>query len=94
MITTVLKLLSTKKGEINKFLSKFYNTNLNVEEDLKFKKEYTNPIELTDIIGVFVDNSDDYEIKMWISLDKNIFINITNENANLIIKYLFERYPY
>lgn len=94
MINTVLKLLSSKKGEINKFLSKFYNTNLHIENDLKFKKEYTNPIELSEIIGVFIDNSDDYEIKMWISLDKNIFINVTNENANLIIKYLFERYPY
>ena len=94
MINTVLKLLSPKKGEINKFLSKFYNTNLNIENDLKFKKEYSNPIELSEIIGVFIDNSDDYEIKMWISLDKNIFINITNYNADLIIKYLFERYPY
>ena len=91
---TILKLFSHKKGELNKFLSKFYNTNLNIENELKFKKEYTNPIDLTEIIGVFIDNSDDYEIKMWISLDRDIFINITNENADLIIKYLFERYPY
>lgn len=91
---TILKLFSQKKGELNKFLSNFYNTNLNIENDLKFKKEYSNPIELTEIIGVFIDNSDDYEIKMWISLDKDVFIKITNENANLIIKYLFERYPY
>lgn len=94
MINTVLNLFSPKKGEINKFLSKFYNTNLNIEDNLNFKKEYSNPIELTEIIGVFIDNSDDYDIKMWISLDKDVFINITNENANLIIKYLFERYPY
>ena len=94
MINAVLELFSAKKGEINKFLSKFYNTNLNINDKLKFKKDYFNPIELTEIIGVFIDNSDDYEIKMWISLDKDVFINITNENANFIIKYLFERYPY
>lgn len=93
MITT-LKLVSKKSGEINKFLSKFYNTNLNIENKLKFRKEYNNPIELAEIIGVFIDNIDNYEIKMWISLDKDVFINITENNANNIIKYLFERYPY
>ena len=89
-----LKLVSKKSGEINKFLSKFYNTNLNIENKLKFRKEYNNPIELAEIIGVFIDNIDNYEIKMWISLDKDVFINITENNANNIIKYLFERYPY
>ena len=93
MITT-LKLVSKKSGEINKFLSKFYNTNLNIENKLKFRKEYNNPIELAEIIGVFIDNIDNYEIKMWISLDKDVYINITENNANNIIKYLFERYPY
>ena len=93
MITT-LKLVSKKNGEINKFLSKFYNTNLNIENKLKFRKEYNNPIELAEIIGVFIDNIDNYEIKMWISLDKDVYINITENNANNIIKYLFERYPY
>ena len=89
-----LKLVSKKSGEINKFLSKFYNTNLNIENKLKFRKEYNNPIELAEIIGVFIDNIDNYEIKMWISLDKDVYINITENNANNIIKYLFERYPY
>lgn len=85
---------SSKKGEINKFLSKFYNTNLDLDNKLILKKEYVNPIEITEIIGVFIDNIDDFEIKMWISLDKDVFINITPNNANIIIKYLFERYPY
>ena len=89
-----VRLHSKKKGEINKFLSKFYNTNLNIENKLKFRKEYNNPIELAEIIGVFIDNIDNYEIKMWISLDKDVYINITENNANNIIKYLFERYPY
>ena len=35
-----------------------------------------------------------FDIKMWISLDKDIFIKISEYNANEIIKYLFERYPY
>ena len=89
-----VKLRSSKLGEINNFLTRFYNTNLNLEGNLEWKKEYQNPIELSDIIGAYVDNLNDFNLKMWICLDKNIFINITDKNANKIIKYLFERYPY
>ena len=93
MIVTV-NLYSNKKGELNRFLSSFYNTNLDIENSLKWTKEYANPIELAEIIGTFVDNSDDFFINMWICLDKDIFINVTNENADSIIRYLYERFPY
>ncbi len=93
MLVTV-KLRSQKKGEIDKFLSKFYNTNLNIYNDLVWEKEYKNPIELSDIVGAFIDNLDTYDLAMWICLDKDIFINVNDSNANDIIKYLFERYPY
>lgn len=93
MLVTV-KLRSNKKNEINKFLSRFYNTEMNISENLTWQQEYKNPIEISDIIGTFIDNLDLYDLKMWISLDKNIFININDSNANDIIKYLFERFPY
>lgn len=93
-MATVIKIHSKKKGEINKFLSKFYNTNLEIEKKLRWKKEYKNPIEMAELIGTFADNIDEFDIKMWVSLDKDIFINISDKNANNIIKYLFERYPY
>ena len=49
---------------------------------------------MAELIGTFADNIDEFDIKMWVSLDKDIFINISDKNANNIIKYLFERYPY
>ena len=93
MLAKVL-LQSKKTGEINKFLSEYYNTNMEIEEKLKWEKKYENPIEIANLIEVFVDNYDNFDIKMWISLDKDIFIRISEHNANDIIKYLFERYPY
>lgn len=89
-----LTLLSSKKGELNKFLSNFYNTDLEIYNNLKWEKESANPIELAEIIGVFVDNHDDYLLNMWLSLDKDIFVNITEENADSVIRYLYERFPY
>ncbi len=91
---TSVNLYSEKKGEINNFLSKFYNTNLNISNNLSWEKIYDNPIELAEIVGTFIDNFEDFKINMWISLDEGIFIKITNRNANEFIKYLYERYPY
>ena len=90
----VVNLYSNKKGELNNFLSRFYNTNLEIYNNLKWEKKYANPLELAEIIGTFIDNFDDYNISMWISLDKDVFISISKDNADDIIKYLFERYPY
>ena len=87
-------LYSQKKEELNKFLSKFYNTNLEIHHDLSWEKQYNNPIELAEIVGVFLDNMEDYLIHMWICLDKNVYINVNEKNGNEIIKYLYERFPY
>ncbi len=93
MYVTV-NLYSEKEGELNKFLSKFYDTNLEIHQDVTWKKKYHNPIELAEIIGVFLDNLEDYHIQMWICLDKNVYIHINEQNGNEIIKYLYERFPY
>ena len=87
-------LYSKKLGELNKILSKFYNTNLEIYEDLSCEKKYNNPIELAEIVGVFIDNIEDYLIHMWICLDKDMYIHINEKNGNDIIKYLYERLPY
>lgn len=88
------KLHSSTKGEINKFLNQFYNTDLNIKNTLIWEKQYTNPIEISDIISAYIDNMEKYDLNLWICLDKNLYIYISDSNANEIIKYLFERYPY
>ncbi len=93
MIATV-NLYSNKKGELNRFLSSFYNTHFDIEDSLKWEKEYQNPVEIAEMIGIYTDNSDDFLLNMWICLDKNVFINVTNDNADQIIRYLYERFPY
>ncbi len=89
-----VRLQSKQSGEINKFLSAFYNTDLEIGNKLKWEKKYANPIEIAEIIGVFADNAEKFNIKMWINLDQDIYIKISANNANYIIKYLYERYPY
>lgn len=89
-----VRIQSKKKGEVNKFLSKFYDTNLDIKNELKWENKYQNPVEISDLIGVFIDNVDKFSLTMWVHLDPDIYIKITDKNANSVIRYLFERYPY
>ena len=96
-----IKFYSNKDGEIFRFLSKYYDINEKISQNfdiyyhsLEWQNSYENPIEITDLIAAYIDNEENFDIKMWISLDKDIFIKISEYNANDIIKYLFERYPY
>ena len=90
----IASLYSEKNNEINDFLDKFYD-NLELKENiLTWEKEFDNPIEIADIIGTFIDNNDKFKINMWISIDEGFFINVNDGNANEIIKYLYERFPY
>ena len=93
-MNTIVNIYSDKNGEISKFLSKFYRKNIFLSNDLKWEKIFDNPIEIADFIGIFVDNKDFYKINMWISLDEGAFINVTENNADKLIRYLYERYPY
>ena len=93
------KFFSNKNGEILNFFNMFYNNNnemlRNIDYNtLELQIDFPNPVAISDILGVFIDNIDNFSITMWISLDKDILINVTKNNANEIIKYLFERYPY
>ena len=95
---TLIKLFSNNEGEILRFLNHFYNlTQINEEinfSDLEWEKKYKNPIDMADMIGLFIENSEDYKINMWVSLDNNVLINVTENNADDIIRYLYERFPY
>ena len=89
-----VNLYSENSKEIENFLGSFYNSSFDINNDLNWKHQYNNPIEITEIIGAFIDNSDDFKLTMWVSLDKGVYIHVTDENADSLIKYLYERYPY
>ena len=89
-----VNLISEDSYELEKFLSSFYNSSFDINDNLNWEHKYSNPVELAEIIGADVDNLDNFNIVMWISLDKGVYINVTTDNADSLIKYLYERYPY
>lgn len=104
----VLSLYSTSRNEIYNFLNSFYESNkfLNWEMNSYSKsddkqndvyiytKRTTNPIDFVVLLGALVDNNNKYKINPWLSLDKGFFINITDNNIDSVIKYIYERFPY
>lgn len=86
---------SEKDGEIKRFLEQYYSKNLtDFNSNFHFQESFDNPIDMINIISCFIDNKDCFEINLWISLDENVFICVTEKNLNSLIKYLYERYPY
>ena len=91
----IVNLYADEPNQLSKFLISFYNSDFDeLKNCLKWEKEYNNPIEIAEIVGIFADNIDDFQLNMWISLDKDVYINITKDNVNRVIKYLYERFPY
>ncbi len=86
-----VNLYSENSKELEKFLCSFYNSSIDINNNLNWEHKYENPIEITGIIGTFAE---DFKIMMWVSLDKGLYINVTEENADNLIRYLYERYPY
>lgn len=93
-MSATVALFSNKNNEIHNFLSKFYDSNISIKNPLSWQKKFDNPIEISEIVAAFVDNINFFNLNMWVSLDKNVFIKVSPSNANHVIKYLFERYPY
>lgn len=96
---TFIKLYSDTNGEINRFLNKFYLATEDIlravnSDTLELEIEYENPVEMSDMIGTFIENKDEYKINMWLCIDENVLINVTVNNADDIIRYLYERFPY
>lgn len=93
MIAKVI-LFSRKPNEINDFLNKFYSKNLDLDNSLSWQQHFSNPVDITELIATFVDGINLSDMTMWISLDEDVYIKITSSNADNVIKYIFERYPY
>ena len=94
-MNAIVRLYSNKVNEISSFLQHFLMENDSDHINLlEWEKKYQNPVEIADIIGTFIDNNDKYSINMWVSIDEGIFINVNDSNADSIIRYLYERFPW
>ena len=89
-----IAIYSEINNEIKKFLESFYSKNFNLSDNLFWENKYQSPIDMIDLISVFIDNNEKFSINVWISLDENVYICVTEQNLDKLIRYIYERYPY
>jgi hypothetical protein len=89
-----VKIYSKTETEIEKFLNIFFESNFNLENKIVWEKEFEDPTQIIDIATAFIDNKEKFKANMLISLDKDIYISISENNINQIVKYIYERFPY
>ena len=82
---------SYSNNNFNKSKNKLTNVN---KRTLEWEINFRNPLEIADIIGALIENNDKFNINMWVSIDEGLFINVTDYNADEIIRYLYERFPW
>lgn len=82
---------SYSNNNFNKRKNKLTNVN---KRTLEWEINFRNPLEIADIIGALIENNDKFNINMWVSIDEGLFINVTDYNADEIIRYLYERFPW
>lgn len=58
-------LLSKKDGDIEKFLNKFLNKKIELEKSNIWQKDFSNPIEISEIVAAFIDNIHSFNLIMW-----------------------------
>ncbi len=90
---TSVNLFSEKNGEIKKFLKLFFEKDIELNDNFFWQKKYDNPINMIEIISTYNDNSEKFDIGLWVCLDENVYISINDFTINNVIKYLLERYP-
>jgi hypothetical protein len=85
-----VNLWSSKDGEIKRFLERYYDKKVNLDEDVnQWIYVYNKPLDAVDMISAVMDNSDKYKIGMCIQVNEGDIHPVTVENHNDIIKGIF-----
>ncbi|PYG88869.1 hypothetical protein LY28_01233 [Ruminiclostridium sufflavum DSM 19573] len=88
-----ISLWSAIEGEIQRFLSSYYQMDIQKEEQCQnWISDFFNPLESIDMISALMDNFYKYKLTMYIHMENGYLHKITEENYNDVIKGLFEIY--
>lgn len=88
-----VNLWSTNSTELKNFLSSFYQHDVKISDSVgPWFHEYSDPLESADLISALMDNSDKFDIVMYLQAEEGGMTRITEANYNEIIKALYIKY--
>jgi hypothetical protein len=90
ILSITVSLQTEKTGEIKEFLEKFYQKDMIMGDEVsQWKNIYKKPLEAVDMISAVMDNSERYEISVYIQMDGGRPHHVTEKNHNSVIKDMF-----
>ncbi|WHH59106.1 hypothetical protein [Petroclostridium sp. X23] len=85
MLVTI-SIMSKKRGEIKKFLDKYFDKETDVDDSvIEWIYVYRNVIKAMNIIDVVMDNISDYNISLWVQLGDEDIVEVNSKNKHKII---------
>jgi len=92
-MSVTISLWSTKQGEIKRFLSSYYQKNIQGEEySRRWIGDFINPLDSVDMISALMDNIENYKVAMYIHMENGFLHKITEKNYDDVIKGLIGIY--
>ena len=86
----VVTLLSVKPNELSRFLSKYSDQKIIVEEGtFRWSCEYLTAHTPILMISTLLDNIEDYHINAYLSINHHDNIEVSKENMNDMMQLLF-----
>jgi len=89
-MSLTVNLWSRKEGELKRFFRSYYERDVEIADDAGgWFHEYTRPAEAVDIISAVIDNSDRFQLSMYIQLHDGRLYRVTEANHNDVIRDVF-----
>ena len=93
MKNVIITLLSQKPSELNNFLSRYFDEEINVaEEAFMWSCIYEEPLASVNLISTLIDNNEKFKIEALISIEHLDSIKVSEENIEDLIKLMYFKY--
>lgn len=88
-----VNLQSENQGELKSFLNSYFEKDSKIDDDVsEWINVFNKPLEAIDLITSVIDNSDNFDIQLCISMDAGILVEVTQNNVEDIVKFMLFRY--
>ena len=93
MRNVIITLLSQKPSELNNFLSRYFDEEVDVAEGaFMWSCIYKEPLASVNLISTLIDNNENFKIEALISIEHLDSIKVSEDNLDDLIKLMYFRY--
>ena len=93
MRNVIITLLSQKPSELNNFLSRYFDEEVDVAEGaFMWSCIYREPLASVNLISTLIDNNENFKIEALISIEHLDSIKVSEDNLDDLIKLMYFRY--